>query len=128
MTTAPATSQQVLARLHNLLTQTFERSGARPKIGAELYWRMLDAGLEPDPKPLAEIAVLIGHWEVAYRRWELFARSMLPKIVEYGIASEKDILDILEQLRVELTQTRGLIPFSTFMIGQWAHKPSIAGR
>jgi ubiquinone/menaquinone biosynthesis C-methylase UbiE len=125
MTTAPATSQPVLARLHNLIAQTIERSGARPKIGAELYWRMLDAGLEPDPRPLAEIPVLIGRGEVAYRRWAQFARSLLPRIVEYGIAGEEDILDILEQLRVELTQARGLIPF-TFMIGQWARTPAIA--
>jgi hypothetical protein len=49
----------------------------------------------------------------------------LPRIVEYGIAGEEDILDILEQLRIELTQARGLIPF-TFMIGQWARTPAIA--
>jgi SAM-dependent methyltransferase len=119
----PAMNQPVLARLQDLFSQTLERSGARPDIGAELHWRMLDAGLEPDPKPLAEIGVLIGHWEVVYRRWAHILRSILPKIVEYGIASEKDILEILEQLRVELAPARGMIPFSSFMIGQWARKP-----
>jgi SAM-dependent methyltransferase len=125
MRIAPAMDQPVLARLWDLFARTLELSGARPDIGAELYGRMLDARLEPDPGPLAEIAVRIGQGDVAYRRCALWARSLLPKIVEYGIANEKDILDILEQLRVELTQARGLIPFSSFMIGQWARKPSI---
>ena len=37
-----------------------------------------------------------------YRRWALFARSVLPKIVEYGLATEKDMLDALDELRDEL--------------------------
>jgi hypothetical protein len=69
---------------------------------------VLDAGLEPDPKPLAEIAVHMGQGEVAYRRWALFARSVLPKIVEYGIATEEDILDTLDRLRDELISARSL--------------------
>jgi ubiquinone/menaquinone biosynthesis C-methylase UbiE len=83
VTTAPAMNQPVLARLQELFLRTFERSGARLELGAELYSRMLDAGLEPAPRPIAEIAVHMGNGEVAYRRWTLFARSMLPKIVEY---------------------------------------------
>src|SRR5713101_1203532 len=83
VTTAPAMNQPVLARLQDLFVRTFERSGARSDIGAELYSRMLKAGLEPDPSPLAEIAVHMDQGEIVYRRWTLFARSMLPKIVEY---------------------------------------------
>lgn len=56
-TIASAMNQPVLARLQDIFVRTFERSGARSEIGAELYSRMLDAGLEPDPSPLAEIAV-----------------------------------------------------------------------
>jgi hypothetical protein len=26
-----------------------------------------------------------------YRRWALFARSMLPKIVEYGLGTEEEV-------------------------------------
>jgi len=126
VTTAPAMNQPVLARLQDLFARTFERSGARPELGAELYSRMLDAGLDPDPKPLAEIAVHIGNGEVAYRRWAQFARSLLPKIVEYGLATEKDMLDILDQLRDELVPARGFTPLSWLMIAQWARKPGIA--
>ena len=90
VTTAVAMNQPILARLQELLARTFERSGAHLEIGSELYWRMLSLGLEPEPRPLAEFAVHMGKGEVAYRRWALFARSMLPKIVEYGLATSKN--------------------------------------
>jgi len=127
MTVAAETTYPVLARFQRLIAQTFERSGARLEIGAELYLRMLDAGLEPEPRPLAEIAVVMGQGEAAYRRWALFARSMLPKMVEYGLATEKHILDIVDhQLRDELFSARGLVPLNWLMIGQWARKPVTA--
>ena len=126
MKIAPAMNQPVLARLQDLFARTFECTGARPEIGSELYSRMRDAGLEPDPKPFAEIAVHMGNGEVAYRRWAQFARSLLPKIVEYGLATEKDILDILDQLRDELAPARGFTALSWLMIAQWARKPGIA--
>jgi ubiquinone/menaquinone biosynthesis C-methylase UbiE len=118
-----AMNQPVLALLQELLVRTLECTGARPGVGTELYKRMLDAGLEPDPSPLAEIAVRMGQGEVAYRRWELFARSFLPKILEYGLTTEKDILDILDKLRAELIPARGFTPLSWLMIAQWARKP-----
>src|SRR5262249_7058134 len=101
-------------------------TGARPDVGTELYMRVLDAGLEPDPTPLAEIAVRMGQGEVAHRRWTLFAQSFIPKIVEYGLAGEKDVLGILEQLRDELVPAQGFIPLSWLMIAQWARKPGVA--
>ena len=116
----------VLGRLQDLLVQTFECTGARPEVGTELYSRMLDVGLEPDPKPIAEIAIHMGNGEIAYRRWAQFARSFLPKIVEYRLATEKDILDLLDQLRDELIAARAFTPLSWLMIAQWARKPDIA--
>jgi ubiquinone/menaquinone biosynthesis C-methylase UbiE len=116
--------QPVLASFQNLINTTFERSGARLEIGAELSWRMRDAGLEPEPRPLAEVAVCTDQGAVAYRRWALFARSMLPKIVDYGVAAEEEVLDTVERrLRDELVDARGLMPLSWLMIGQWARKP-----
>jgi ubiquinone/menaquinone biosynthesis C-methylase UbiE len=123
--TASPMKQPVLARLQGLITRTFERSGAHLEIGAELYGRMLDAGLEPETKPLAEIAVHMGQDDVAYRRWALFAKSMLLKMVEYGLATEAEIHDIADhRLRDELLPARGLIPLSWLMIGQWGRKPA----
>ena len=121
-----APNQPVLAGLLDLFAQTFARTGARVEIGPELYRLMHDAGLEPNPRPLAEIPVHVGNGEVAYRRWTLFARSLLPKIVKYGLATEKDVLDTLDRLRDELIPAHSLIPLNWTMIGQWAHKPEIA--
>lgn len=118
-----AMNQPVLARLQNLLSTTFARSGARLDIDAELYWRMLDAGLQPVPRPLAEIAVDGEHGARAYRRWVLITRSLLPKIVEYGLATEEEVLHTVEELRDELLANRSLAPLSWLMSGQWAHKP-----
>jgi SAM-dependent methyltransferase len=121
-----AMNQPVLASLQNLLSRTFARSGARLDIGAELYWRMFDAGLKPERRPLVEIAVDTERGTVAYRRWALIVRSLIPKIVEYGFATEKEVLHTIEQeLRDELLATRSLTPLSWPMIGQWARKPML---
>ena len=114
-TTLPA-----LAVLNDLLWKTFERSGARPDLGEELYWRMLDAGLESGPRAFAEIP--LGSADLAYRRWSLFAQSMLPKMVEYGLAAEENILDLLARLHREMTRARGLLPLTSLMLCQWARK------
>src|SRR5215472_1300035 len=125
VTAAPAGHQPVLAALLALFTSAFERSGARPGIGAELYSRMRDAGLQPDPRPLAEFVLCPARDPVAYRRWALFARSMLPKIVEYDMGTEGEIRRSVEHdLRDELLAATGLAPLSWLMIGQWARVPA----
>jgi len=125
VTATPAGQQPALAALLALFTSAFERSGARPDIGAELYPRMRDAGLQPDPRPLAEFVLCPARDTVAYRRWALFARSMLPKIVEYGLGTEDEIRHSVEhELRQELLAATGLVPLSWLMIGQWARVPA----
>jgi ubiquinone/menaquinone biosynthesis C-methylase UbiE len=124
---ATATSghnQPVLTALLALFTSVFERSGARTDIGAELYSRMRDAGLRPDPRPLAEFVLYPAHDTLTYRRWALFARSMLPKIVEYSLGTEEEIRYSVEHdLHEELLAATGLVPLSWLMIGQWARVP-----
>ena len=73
---------------------------------------MLDAGLEPAPAPIAEIGLSLGDKTLGARRWALFVRSMLPKIVEYGLATEPDVdVDTLEwRLREEFLRSGGLMP------------------
>src|SRR5215831_12770903 len=125
VTATPAGQQPVLTALLALFTSAFERSGARPDVGAELYSRMRDAGLQPDPRPLAEFVLCPARDPVAYRRWALFARSMLPKIVEYGLGAEEEIRASVEHdLREELLAATGLVPLSWLMIGQWARVPA----
>ena len=116
----------VLGSLWDVLRATYQRSGARLEIGSELYGRMLDAGLEPDPLPLAEIVLYIGDGEVGFRRWSTMAQNMLPKIVEYGAATQEEVLDTIDRLRTELCGHRGPVPVSWFTIGQWARKPASA--
>jgi len=125
VTATPAGRQPVLAALLALFTSAFERSGARPDIGAELYSRMRDAGLQPDSRPLAEFVLCPARDPAAYRRWALFARSTLPKIVQYGLGAEEEIRHSVEHdLREELLATTGLVPLSWLMIGQWAAVPA----
>ena len=125
VTATPAGQQPVLAALLALFTATFQRSGARTDIGAELYPRMRDAGLQPSPRPLAEFVLCPARDAGTYRRWALFARSMLPKIVEYGLGTEEEIRHSVEHdLREELLAATGLAPLSWLMIGQWARVPA----
>jgi ubiquinone/menaquinone biosynthesis C-methylase UbiE len=124
-TRTPDDNHPALAALLALFTSVFQRSGARPNIGAELYSRMCDAGLQPDPRPLAELVLYPAHDNLTYRRWAQFARSMLPKIVEYGLGTEEEIRHRVEHdLREELLAATGLVPLSWLMIGQWAHVPA----
>jgi SAM-dependent methyltransferase len=124
-TTASGPDQRALASLMQLLSETFERSGANLEIGAELFWRMRDAGLEPDSNSLAEIAFRMDHPDEAYQRWAWMARSLLPKMIEYGLTTERDAVHLIEHsLRDEVTAPRALVPLSWLMIGQWARKPS----
>jgi SAM-dependent methyltransferase len=125
ITATPESSQPTLAALLALFTSVFQRSGARPDIGTELYSRMYDAGLQPHPMPLAEFVLHPARGTLAYRRWALFARSMLPKIVEYGFGTEEEIRQRVEHdLRDELLAATGLVPLSWLMISQWARVPA----
>lgn len=124
-TTASGPDQPALTALLQLLGETFKRSGATLEIGAELFWRMLDAGLDPDPNPLAEIVFRMDQPDEAYRRWAWMARSLLPKMIEYGLTTKSEAVQLIEHsLRDELSRPRALFPLSWLMISQWARKRS----
>lgn len=112
-----------LARLQGLLGAAFARSGAHLEIGAELYRRMREAGLDPDPRPLVEFAVHLDDPEQTWRRWYDIGRSVLPKMVEYGLLTDEEgsrLLDV--ELRDELVATP-FAPLSPLMVGQWGRRP-----
>jgi ubiquinone/menaquinone biosynthesis C-methylase UbiE len=117
--------QPLLSSMLGLFAETFVRSGAHLTMGLDLYARMLEAGFEPNPTPIGEIGLHTGDQAPGARRWALFARSMLPKIVEYGVATESEIdVETLEaRLRDEYRTAGGLIPLTYLMVAQWAHKP-----
>ena len=123
-TTATGPDQQALTSLLQLLGETFKRSGANLEIGAELFWRMRDAGLVPDPDPLAEIVFRMDQPDEAYGRWASMARSLLPKMIEYGLTTEPEAIHLIEQsFRAEVNGPRAFVPLSWLMIGQWARTP-----
>ena len=117
--------QPLLSLMLGVFADTFERSGAHLTMGLDLYARMLEAGFEPDPTPIAEIGLRSGDQSPGARRWALFARSMLPRIVDYGLATELEIdVETLEgRLRDECRNAGGLIPLTWLMVAQWARKP-----
>lgn len=103
----------------------FARSGAHVNLGWELYWRMRDAGLSPHSAPLAEVPLDVGPGSTAFDRWASITRSLAPRIVEYGLATEAEMdLDTLEdRLREEAFAARATVPhFSGLLVGQWARK------
>jgi len=120
-----AATQPLLCSMLGLFAETFVRSGAHLTVGLDLYARMLEAGFEPHPTPIAEIGLHIGDQAPGARRWALLARSMLPKIVEYGLATEAEIdVETLEgRLCDECRNAGGLIPLTYLMLAQWAHRP-----
>ena len=106
--------------------EAFARSGAHVNVGAELYWRMHDAGLIPYATPLAEVPLDIGPGSVVYQRHAAVIRSVLPKIIEYGLATESEVdIETLEQrLREEALAECATIPGDYLLVGQWAQKPT----
>ena len=114
----------VLSSVLRWKREVFARSGSHMNLGAELYWRMHDAGLVPHPMPLAEVPLDIGPESIVYHRHAAFTRSVLPKIVEYGLATEAEVdIETLEQrLREEAVAARATIPGDYLLIGQWARK------
>lgn len=122
----------LLTRVLGWARGAFVRSGAHVNVGWELYWRMLDAGLEPQLVPLVEVPLEVGPKSAAYDRLASLTRSLKPKIIEYGLATDAEIeIETLEQrLRVEATAARTTIPlFSGLFVGQWARKrPSACDR
>jgi hypothetical protein len=56
----------------------------------------------------------------AYRRWASMARSLLPKMIEYGLTTEPEAVHLIEHsLHDELTGPRAFVPLSWLMISQW---------
>ena len=115
--------QPQLAAFQQLLSRTFAQSGAHVAIGRELPMLMRDAGLEPGPETICEVLMGPPQTPLAQRRWPLFARSMMDKIVRYGIASEAEMDQQIAALRQEWQHQEHLVPLSWLMVGAWAHRP-----
>ena len=95
-------------------------------MGWKLYQTFLDAGL---PAPGLQADALIN----GGREWmEHFApylanllRSLMPKILEYGIATEDEIaIETFEERYLEEVFSQGSIVQWWPCVGAWARKPS----
>ena len=113
----------LLQRANGWIREAFARMGAHPGMGFELHPTYLAAGL---PAPALQMNALIG----AGPEWRLYETSagviasLLPKLVELGIATaqEVDVDTLAGRLRdeaVALEATSSSPP----LIGAWARKP-----
>jgi hypothetical protein len=116
--------------LHQLVgrcvSETFARGGVELAMGWKLYQTFVDAGL-PAPRLYSDALVNGG------REWmERFApyvanllRSLMPKILEYGIATEEEIaIKSFEKRYLEEVFSQGSIVQWWPCVGACSRKPS----
>lgn len=74
---------------------------------------------------LAEVPLDIGPESAVYHGHAALVRSILPKIVEYGLATEAEVgIETLEdRLRQETVAARATVPGDYLLVGQWGRKP-----
>jgi hypothetical protein len=114
--------------LHQLVghcvRETFARGGVELAMGAKLYQTFLDAGL---PAPHLRTDALIGGGCAWVERFVPYVanilRSMMPRMVEYGVATEEEIgiEDFEARYCDEILSQRGVVQWWT-VVGAWAHK------
>jgi SAM-dependent methyltransferase len=107
----------------SVVLTAFERTGVRLRMGAELHSTFVRAGLAP-PKLHVEIPAGAGPDWVAYDMFTGVARSLLPGIEKFGIASlqEIDIDTLADRLRDECVRT-GAVTLTPAMVGAWSRVP-----
>jgi len=111
------------AQLWSWMVQVQAHAGADTGMGFRLRRTFLDAGL-PEPEMRLDARVSGGPDAPSYETQAATIRSLLPKIVEYGIATVEEVgVDTLaERLRREVVAGDAtVIGLST--ISAWARKP-----
>jgi ubiquinone/menaquinone biosynthesis C-methylase UbiE len=119
-----------VSRLHELVGRcvsgTFARGGVELAMGWKLYQTFLNAGLT---SPQLYVDALIKGGSEWMERFAPFIvnllRSLMPKILEYGIATEEEIaIETFEQRYMEEVLRQGSVVQYWSCVGAWAHKPS----
>ena len=100
----------------------FRATGARIRLGAELYPIFLSAGL---PGPSLRMDILIGGG-AEFQGYDLLAgvlQSLFPVMEQLGIATAADIdfATLAERMRGEVVATNG-VALSPAIIGAWCRK------
>ena len=116
--------------LHQLVgrcvSETFARGGVELAMGWKLRQTFLDAGLV---SPQLYVDALINGESEWMERFAPFManllRSLMPKILEYGIATEEEIaIETFEQRYLEeVISQRSIVQYWS-CVGAWACKPS----
>ena len=112
----------LLKQCRDWIMSTFERTGARPRMGLELFRFYRSAGL-PAPS-LRHDAWIAGGPEPAPYEWLAgVVRSLLPAMEQVGVASadEVGISTLAERLRADVVASGGVF-VSPALIGAWSRK------
>jgi SAM-dependent methyltransferase len=116
--------------LHQLVgrcvSETFARGGVELAMGWKLRQTFLEAGLV---SPQLYVDALVNGGSEWMERFAPFManllRSLMPKILEYGIATEEEIgIDTFEQRYMEEVLRQGSVVQWWSCVGAWARKPS----
>jgi hypothetical protein len=104
------------------IADALERTGARTRMGMELYRLFQEAGL-PAPRLRHDALVAGGPDSVVYDMVVDVARSLLPVIEKLGIASASEVgIDTLaDRMRAEVVASGGVL-VSPALIGAWSRK------
>jgi SAM-dependent methyltransferase len=128
---APGITSFPVSRLHQFLgrcvSETLAHGGIDPGMGWRLYQIMVEAGLTT---PRLRSEALIGggnEWMESFAPYAANTlRSLVPLILEYGIATEEEIdIDTFEQrYRAEILRQSSVVQWWS-CVGAWARKPSL---
>jgi ubiquinone/menaquinone biosynthesis C-methylase UbiE len=107
-------------RLSQLYAETYRTDGANPHVGRGVAGLLRDAGLVDVGVELKADAFPLGH---AWRTVLLEIVSCLtPKILERGLADERELVDIHRAAQAHLADPRTVVtPFMMFLA--WGRKP-----
>jgi ubiquinone/menaquinone biosynthesis C-methylase UbiE len=105
------------------IIQFMSRAVSRPKIGAQLFQLMQEAGLQ-SPECRAECVMDGGPHSPMYEWIAETVRSLLPRMEALGIttAAEVDIETLADRMRTEALEKCGA-GMSPMLIGAFARKP-----
>jgi SAM-dependent methyltransferase len=117
----------LMDRTSSWLLDVFAHGGLDWYMGLRLYPIFLDAGL-PGPTMHLDAAVGGGPDWVGYEYMTSLVRTLLPRLVDSGVATEEevDIDTLADRLRGEIVERRGAAATWGF-VSAWSRKPQLAG-
>jgi ubiquinone/menaquinone biosynthesis C-methylase UbiE len=110
---------ELFERTCDAIRAAFAKAGGRIRMGAELYSTFLAAGL-PAPEVRVEIPGGGGPDWVAFDMLAEVARTLLPAMERFGIASAREIeIDTLADRVRSSCASQGAVVFAPALVGAW---------